>query len=261
MSSWKRDFASGLVVVTPLVVILFVLSWLYGRVAGLPFVPELAGLRAALEPFGLQAAARPLGVVLTVAAFLLLVLAVGYLMRTTAGDFFEGVLDAVMNQLPGLRVIYNASKMAVETAVGTGTDDLQTPVKLEVWDGLRMTAFKTGRTTDDGRDVLFLPTSPNITTGFVVEVDSSRYDEIDETVEDALTRVLSAGFGDADKRGIPIDVVDERERTGGDPDDEQGGRARDGDDRGRSGPGDGSPATGTGPGTGTDPGTRSETGD
>ena len=48
-----------------------------------------------------------------------------------------------------------------------------------------MTAFKTGKVTEDGREVLFLPTSPNITTGFVIEVESSRITELDEDVEDA----------------------------------------------------------------------------
>jgi len=74
---------------------------------------------------------------------------------------------------------------------------------------MRMTAFKTGKSTDDGRDVLFLPTAPNITTGFVVEVDPDAYREIDETVEDSLTRILSAGFGENDDRGIDIDVSQE----------------------------------------------------
>ena len=59
-----------------------------------------------------------------------------------------------------------------------------------------MTAFKTGNTTADGREILFLPTAPNITTGFVIEVEPDRYTEIDDNVEDALTRLISAGFGD-----------------------------------------------------------------
>ena len=100
-----------------------------------------------------------------------------------------------MNSLPGLRVIYNASKMAVETAL-SGTSELQAPVRLEMWGGMRMTAFKTGNTTADGREILFLPTAPNITTGFVIEVEPDRYTEIDDNVEDALTRLISAGFGD-----------------------------------------------------------------
>jgi len=99
--------------------------------------------------------------------------------------------------------------MAVETAV-SGTEDLQTPVKLETWNGMRMTAFKTGKTAADGREVLFLPTSPNITTGYVIEVTQDRYEEIDESVEDALTRVLSAGFGETRGHGgVPIDVVEQ----------------------------------------------------
>jgi len=72
-----------------------------------------------------------------------------------------------------------------------------------------MTAFKTGKTTDDGRDVLFLPTAPNITTGYVVEVEPDVYTEIDETVEDSLTRILSAGFGENEDHGIDIDVTEE----------------------------------------------------
>ena len=197
-SSWKRDIASGLVILVPLLVTVYVVAIVYRSIANLPY------LNAALanQPTWVQVA-----VILVL--FGLLVLSVGYLMRTTLGDVLEAALDSLMNQLPGLRVIYNASKMAVETAV-SGPEDLQTPVKLEVWDGMRMTAFKTGKSTDDGRDVLFLPTAPNITTGYVVEVKPDRYTEVDESVEDALTRILSAGFGENQSSGISIDVSEER---------------------------------------------------
>ena len=196
-SSWKRDIASGLIVLVPLLVTAYVVAFIYQSIANLPL------LQNALE--GQPVLVR---VVVTLVLFALLVLSVGYLMRTTVGDLLEETLDSVMNRLPGLRVVYNASKMAVETAV-SGPDDLQTPVKLETWNGLRMTAFKTGKSTEDGRDILFLPTAPNITTGFVVEVDPDRYVEMDENVEDALTRILSAGFGESQERGIQIDVSEE----------------------------------------------------
>ncbi|MFB6106578.1 MAG: DUF502 domain-containing protein [Halobacteriaceae archaeon] len=192
MSSWKRDAASGLVVLIPLLVTAYVVAWLYLAIAALPFLQNI-------EPPVLRVA-------LTLVVFVLLVFAIGYLMRTALGSIVEAAIDDVMNRLPGLRVVYNASKMAIETAL-QGTDDLQKPVKLETWEGLRMTAFKTGQTTADGREVLFLPTAPNITTGFVVEVEPERLVETDERVEDALTRILSAGFGERnDDRGVPIDV-------------------------------------------------------
>jgi len=189
MSSWRRDFASGLIVLTPVLVILFVLNYLYSKIVDLPVIRQLP---------------EPIGFVVAVTVFVMLVLSVGYLMRTTVGRLFEAYLDAAMNRVPLVRVLYNASKLAVETAV-TGTEDLQKPVKVEPWDGMRMTAFKTGKVADDGREVLFMPTAPNITTGFVMEVESEDITETDERIEEALTRVLSAGFGEEERSG-PIDI-------------------------------------------------------
>ena len=209
-SSWKRDFASGLIILLPIIVTLYVIIYLYGILVSAAFFIELDS--AFLQDLGVPAdVATPLfvefiRVSVSLTLFILLVFSVGYLMRTAVGDIVERSLDDAMNQVPGLRVVYNASKMAVETAV-SGTGELQKPVKLEVWDGLRMTAFKTGQTTDDGRDVLFLPTAPNITTGFVIEVESDEYQETDERVEEALTRILSAGFGDTEEKQRPIPMV------------------------------------------------------
>ncbi|TSD14823.1 hypothetical protein DP107_07620 [Haloglomus irregulare] len=200
MSSWKRDTARGLIVVFPILVTAYIIAWLYTQLARVPSpLPQ--------EVYGSPFLAELLGVLVLLVVVSLLVLSVGYLMRTALGDLMEEGIDGLVNRLPGLRVVYNASKMAVETAV-SGTEELQAPVKLEVWDGLRMTAFKTGKQTEDGRDVLFLPTAPNITTGFVIEVPPDRYEETNERVEDALTRILSAGFGESNEQSL-VDVAEE----------------------------------------------------
>lgn len=204
MATWKRDAASGLVVLLPILVTLWVVTWLYRAIASIPLLqtvidPELFGGNLAVAEF-----AR---VVLTLLVFGALVFSIGYLMRTALGAIMEDAVDDFMNQVPGLRVVYNASKMAVETTL-SGASELQTPVKVEPWPGMRMTAFKTGKRTDDGREVLFMPTAPNITTGFVMEVPPEDITETDEHVEHALTRILSAGFGETDRAGVPIDVLE-----------------------------------------------------
>ena len=193
MASWKRDFGSGLIVLVPLLVTVIVLAWIYGHLTRVPIPLDTVQLLGA-DVTG------PVRVALALIIFVLLVFAVGYLMRTAMGAVFESGIDDLMNSVPGLRVVYNASKMAVETAL-SGTGELQKPVRLEVWDGIRMTAFKTGNQTVDGREILFMPTAPNITTGFVIEVEQDRYTEIEDDVEDALTRLLSAGFGNNDDIG------------------------------------------------------------
>jgi uncharacterized membrane protein len=200
MSMWKRDAASGLVVLVPLLVILLVANWVFRQIADLPFVTQI----------------QPVALRVTVAIIVLIALtfAVGYLMRTTAGRLVESYIDATMNRVPLVRVVYNASKLAVETAL-TGTDELQAPVRIETWPGMRMTAFKTGKQTADGREVIFMPTAPNITTGFVIEVEPERIEPTNERVEEALTRVLSAGFAEQAGTEIAVedvaDVVDEGE--------------------------------------------------
>ena len=227
MAAWKRDVASGLIVLLPLIVTAYVITYLYGILASSAL---LAGVSSEqLVELGVPNNGTLIEVIqvsITLVVFFLLVLSIGYLSRTAFGDVFEGVIDNLMNRLPGLRVVYNASKMAIETAV-SGTDELQTPVKLDTWNGLRMTAFKTGKTTEDGRDVLFLPTAPNITTGFVVEVDPERYEEVDERVEEALTRILSAGFGESRDQSIAVDVTDEMENGEGEGEDAGEARAED----------------------------------
>ena len=191
MISFRRDFASGLITIIPIIVIVIVASAVYRRLVGLPLIRQLP---------------EPVGFFVAVAVLFFGVYAVGYFMRTAVGRVIESFLDRWVDRLPGLRVLYKASKLAVETAV-TGTDDLQRPVKLAVWGDLRMTAFKTGKSTPDGRDVLFLPTAPNITSGYVIEVDPAQYEPADESVEEALTRILSAGFADDSPRSpVQIDV-------------------------------------------------------
>lgn len=226
MSSIRGDFGRGLIVVGPVCVVLFLLYTLYSFVASVtpalllnadslePVVPAGESVREPLAAF-----LRVLSLVglLTVAMY-----AVGRTTGTTLGELFEGIVDYLANRLPVVRVVYNASKTATESAFGDG-ETLQTPVRVETWDGLRMTAFKTGRTTVDGRVTLFLPTSPNVTTGFVLEVSSDRVTELDESIEEALTRVLSAGFGDANRsersfEGTEITVVGELEVGGSDRD-------------------------------------------
>ncbi|SDF86801.1 Uncharacterized membrane protein [Halorubrum xinjiangense] len=190
MSTWKRDFASGLIVLAPLLVLLLVLRWIYQYIASIPLIE---GLQPEVIPAPLEPISR---VVIAFAVFATVVLAVGYFMRTTLGRLAESAVDDTINRIPALRVVYNASKLAIETAI-SGTDELQSPVYIETWPGIRMTAFRTGKKTRDGKIVLFMPTAPNITTGFVIEVEPERVEETGETVEEGMTRVLSAGFAES----------------------------------------------------------------
>ncbi|QRV15763.1 DUF502 domain-containing protein [Haloterrigena salifodinae] len=209
MSSVKGDFGRGLIVVGPVLVTLYLAHYLYSFIAGVtPGILLNAETLEAIAP-GLGEYARVqlasfLRVTTFVGFLLLAMYVVGQMTDTTIGGVLEGIVDYVANRVPVIRVVYNASKTATETTFGAG-EALQTPVRVETWDGVWMTAFKTGQRTPDGRATLFLPTSPNISSGYVLEVSPDDFTELDETLEEALTRVVSGGFGDAETAEAELD--------------------------------------------------------
>lgn len=186
--TWRGNAVSGLVVLAPLLVTVYVVTWIYNLLASFPV------LNAVQPPI--------VRVAVVLVGFAGLVLVTGSLMRTTTGTVVEATLDTLVNRIPGLRIVYNASKMGLETVIDD-TDHLRTPVRVETWPGMYMTGFKTGNRASDGREMVFIPTAPNITTGFVVELAREDLTELDESTEDALIRIISCGFGEAPQQEAP----------------------------------------------------------
>lgn len=198
----KRNLAGGIIVLAPIAVTAFVVLWIYNRIIAI--VPSRLDKLLAITSYPTINQLIRLAVVVTIIVVLLFV--IGLVVRTTLGVILQRWLDELANRIPGLRMVYNATQLAIETLLG-GTSEFQTPVKVEV-KGMRFTAFKTGNRTEDGREIIFLPTAPNITTGFVIEIEPERVEETEENVEEALTRILSAGFGDKKSRTLVEDLDD-----------------------------------------------------
>lgn len=182
MNTLRRSFLEGLVVLTPILLLAAGLWWLYSLLSTI-------SLLAFIDPPVLR-------VGLALAVFMMVVFSLGYLMRTAVGRLIDQRIHDLVNRFPIIRVIYNAVKLTLETAL-PGEGAAPTPVKIEAWNGCRMAAFKTGHQTADGRAIIFIPGAPEVTSGFVAEVDPDRLIETDDTLMDVLVRLLSCGFGDA----------------------------------------------------------------
>jgi len=210
----KRNLLGGIVAVAPLAVTFFVILWVYRRISALPSAEILRLTDSAAVNDLIQVA-------FSIVAIILLLLLIGFVTRTAMGVILKDEMDRAAERIPIVRVIYKATKTGIETIVA-GTGDFRSPVKID-FDGLRFTAFKTGGKTEGGREVIFLPTAPNITSGFVIEIDPDRMEEADESVEEALTRILSAGFGAGDKdfENLVEEAVEDMERRHGEMEDEE----------------------------------------
>lgn len=182
----KEPAAAGLVIVVPIALTLFVIGWLFDKITKIPGsqyfnITEIYVVDQTLK----------LSILLITAA--IIVTGIGRFARTRPGFKIERIIDIIFDKIPFISSIYNMSKITTETILG-GAEDLSEPVKLE-FNGARLTAFKTGNQTKDGRDIVFLPTAPNITSGLVLEMEPDQIQDTEENAEHALTKILSAGFG------------------------------------------------------------------
>lgn len=201
----KKPAIAGTIVVAPVFVTLFIIDWMLEKLSSMPFIDLLN-----VTNFFIFNHIIKLAFIISFGAFL--ITAVGRLVRTEKGFKIEKTMDELMDQIPFLGSIYGITKVTADTVLN-GAEEFSDPVKLE-FNGVRVTAYHTGNRTSDGRQVLFVPTSPNITTGFVVEVEEEDIIRTDDSPREALTRTLSAGFGDGSPGRPKRSMIEENKNEG-----------------------------------------------
>lgn len=184
----RTRMASGLVALVPLLVTVFALRFLFVFTAGilLPIVdPALASWpwvwRGALS----------LGI-LMVGVYIL-----GEIAAHVVGRRVLGFGDAILLRVPFVKVVYRISKQVVSAFQGPGSRAFQSVVFVEFpHPGMRALAFVTSTVTRaDGSmwNTVFVPTTPNPTSGFLQVVPASDVVHTDFTVEEGVKMVMSLG--------------------------------------------------------------------
>ena len=137
------------------------------------------------------------GIVLVV----LIILITGALVTNILGRKIVELWEGILNKIPGFRNIYNALKKISSTVLNTSSESfrkaflIQYPSK-----GIWVIAFQSGDYKGEveniiGEDVinLFVPTTPNPTSGFFVMMPKKDAYELNMSVEEAFKLVISAG--------------------------------------------------------------------
>lgn len=189
----RRWLIAGLLVWLPLVVTFWLLRILVGLLD-----KSLLLLPGPLRPENLLGFPIPgLGIVLS----LLLVLITGALAANFVGRRIVGLGEALLNRIPLVRSVYSGVKSLVETVLGDSGTSFRKVLLIEyprreIW----TLAFQTGEPIGEiqqrtARDVLtvFVPTTPNPTSGYIVLVPKDDVIELDMSVEDGLRMVISLG--------------------------------------------------------------------
>lgn len=131
----------------------------------------------------------------------------GFRIRNGKTHMFS-LLESYLEKLPVLRTVYRVSKKLIGIFSGDGQDKPREVVYVEYpKDGVWVPAYVTNKL--DRLYVLYVPTSPNPTSGFTVMVDESKIVRSTMSFEEASSFVISVGVDfaklhDAASKLLPI---------------------------------------------------------
>ena len=200
----RNNFLAGVVVIAPIGLTVWLIWTLMGWIDSwvLPFVP------AQLMPeqyIGINL--RGVGLVF----FLLFTVFVGWVAKGLIGRSFLAWGESLVARTPVVRSIYNALKQIAETVFAQSETSFDKACMIEYpRKGLWAIAFISTkakgevdrRLPPDGEIVtVFLPTTPNPTSGFLLFLPREDVLELEMTVEDAAKLVISAGLVYPPERG------------------------------------------------------------
>jgi uncharacterized membrane protein len=193
---------AGLLVTGPISLTLWLLwvfvSWIDGLVGQL--VPR-AYDPATYLPFRIPG----LGLVLVATGLIL----IGWATAGVLGRFFVRVYERVLDRLPVIRGLYSATKQIFQTVLSQQSNTFR-EVALVQWPrkGMWTIGFITGKTEGEIRDLvgdedvvnIYIPTTPNPTSGYLMFVPRRDIVILDMTIEEAIKFVISGGIVAPPKR-------------------------------------------------------------
>jgi uncharacterized membrane protein len=198
---WRANFVTGLLVVLPALVSAIVLVWVFGSVANVTdhllfFIPpELTHKNHGEGPMHWYWSLAAL------ALAVLLISIIGQLARNYFGKKMIEWAEAMMLRIPLFNKIYGAIKQVNEAFSGGGKDSFKTVVLVEFpGPGSYTVGFLTSEQHNEvqlkAREKVvsvFIPTTPNPTSGFLILVPESKVTRLEMSVADGLKYIVSLG--------------------------------------------------------------------
>ena len=180
----RRQFGAGILVIVPIVITIMILVWLFGYIDNIaqPVAESLFGRTI-----------PGLGFALTV----VLIYLTGVVATSVIGKRLVGYIESLLARVPLFRYLYTSIKqIMVSFTAPSETKFLQVVLVEFPKKGMRVLGFVTSESrVESGEKLLtvFIPTSPNPTSGYLEIVRENDIIRTNISIDDALKMVLSAG--------------------------------------------------------------------
>lgn len=195
ITAFRNAFLSGLILLAPLAVTWMVFGWLIDTVGGGVgplFFPDIRQAHP-----GVQFAWNILCTIIVIA----LITGLGWLSRYVFGQYFGGLAEKFVQSIPGVNTVYNTVKQIVETFGPNNRSQFSQVVMVEFpRKGCWTVGFLTNKQQGEPQRKLpgeswtvFVPTTPNPTSGYMLIVPKEEVIELSMTVGDGMKMVISGG--------------------------------------------------------------------
>ncbi len=193
---FRTNFLTGVVIVAPVTLTIYLIWWAVNLVDRMivPWVPAIYNpstyLGVNILGFGLV-------------VFVFFSAAIGALTKGLFGRQLLKFGENIVERMPVVRSIYNALKQIAETVLSQSNNSFQNACLVQYpREGIWAIAFVSTETKGEVLEKLpndkmlsiFLPTTPNPTSGFLLFVPRKDLVILDMTVEEAAKLVISAGL-------------------------------------------------------------------
>jgi uncharacterized membrane protein len=217
----RNYFVAGIIVTVPLVVTIWVFNRFVLQLDGvLHWVPS-SWIISGISIKELLQTIPGLGAVTT----LVFVVIVGFLTTNLVGRRVVRATEKLIQRVPILSTIYQGVKQLVEALASSDMSRFSEVVYLEYpRRGIWSIGFVTGDTYEGSRDLLrdrllnvFVPTTPNPTSGFYLLVPAEDVVRAGITIEEAFKLIMSAGIVSpgGETRGTEVDLTAPTEYVAG----------------------------------------------
>ena len=189
----KKYFVTGLLIWIPLVITLMVLAWIVNTLDQILLIAPAAVRPDALLGFHLPG----IGVLVT----LLLILLTGLAAANFVGQRLVGFWEGLLSRIPVVKSIYYSVKQVSDTLLSSNGQAFRKALLIQYpHQGIWTIAFQTGKPGGDaarhlGDDFVsvYVPTTPNPTSGFFLMLPRKDAIELDMSVDEALKYIISMG--------------------------------------------------------------------
>ena len=205
----RSNFLAGLIIVAPIGLTLYLIWTVVGWIDSWvwPFVPDNYQPEQLINRYFRAEGAEQINVNVRgigVVVFLIFTMLVGWVGKGILGRSFLRWGESIVERMPVVRSIYNGVKQIAETVFSQRDTSFDKACLIEyprkgIWAIAFVSTAAKGEvkqkiSDDEEITTVFLPTTPNPTSGFLLFLPKANIKLLDMSVEDAAKLVISAGL-------------------------------------------------------------------